>query len=89
MALGARASDILRLIIVQGMVFPLIGLLAGLAVALIVTRFLASFLVDVSPLDPVTFGAVLGMLTGIALLANYTPAARAARVDPAVTLRAE
>ena len=89
MALGARASDILRLIMVQGMVFPLIGLLAGLAVALIVTRFLASFLVDVSPLDPVTFGAVLGMLTGIALLANYTPAARAARLDPAVTLRAE
>ena len=52
-------------------------------------RLLASLLVGVSPLDPVTFGAVLGLLTLIALLANYTPAARAARLDPAVTLRAE
>ncbi|MCH7824739.1 MAG: hypothetical protein IH849_08050 [Acidobacteria bacterium] len=53
------------------------------------TRLLGSFLVDVSPLDPLTFGVALGLLGSVALVATFIPARRAARVDPVVTLKTE
>ena len=66
-----------------------VGLAVGLAAALAGTRAIASFIVGVRPTDPVTFLAVVGLLTGIALVACWIPARRATRVSPLVALRYE
>ena len=89
MALGAQGLDVLKHIVGRGLRFTLIGAGIGTAVALGLTRFLSSQLYGVTPTDPLTFVAVLLILTGVALLASYIPARRAMRVDPMVALRYE
>jgi putative ABC transport system permease protein len=86
MALGAQKSDILRLVVTQGMTVTLIGVIAGLAGAFALTRVIASLLFGVSASDPVTFIAVSLLLIIVSLIACYLPARRAARLDPTVAL---
>ncbi|MGH9794516.1 MAG: ABC transporter permease [Candidatus Acidiferrales bacterium] len=89
MALGAQRRDILGLVLRSGMTLTLIGCAIGLAAAAGVTRFLTFLLYGISPLDPVTFIGIPALLAGVALLACWIPARRAARVDPMVALRYE
>jgi putative ABC transport system permease protein len=89
MALGAGSVDVLKSVVGQGLRLALVGIGLGLAGALGLTRVLASLLYDVSPTDPLTFACVSLVLLGVAALASYLPARRAARTDPMVALRYE
>ena len=89
MALGAQARDVLRLIVKQGIMLAAVGALAGIGVAIGVTRYLTSFLYDVHADDPLTIIAVAALLGIVAFAACYIPARRATRVDPMVALRYE
>jgi putative ABC transport system permease protein len=89
MALGAQTSDVLKLVVGQGLKLTLIGAALGLAGAFAVTRLLSSLLFGISASDPATFGFVTFSLTMVALLASYIPARRAAKVTPMVALRCE
>jgi putative ABC transport system permease protein len=89
MALGARPSDLFRLVIGQGVILVSTGLGIGLIGSLALTRFLSSALYNVSPTDPATFVIIALVLTVVALAACYLPARRAIRVDPMVVLRFE
>ena len=89
MALGAMPRDIWRQTLVAGAVITLVGLSAGFAASLMLTRLLASLLFNVKPGDPATFALVTAVLASVALLACYLPARRAMRVDPMVSLRYE
>ena len=89
LALGARSQDVLALVIGSGVRLIVIGIVAGLAGALLTTRFLKVLLAIVDPLDPVAFAAATAFLTVIALAASYLPARRAASVDPMVALRTD
>jgi putative ABC transport system permease protein len=86
MALGAQPSDVLKLVLKQGLVLALVGIAAGLVGAFFVTRFLSTLLFGVSALDPLTFAAVALVVT---LVACYIPARRATKVDPMIALRYE
>jgi macrolide transport system ATP-binding/permease protein len=88
-ALGAQAADVLRLAMRQGMVPVVAGVAIGMAAALALMQMAKGFLFGVSAADPLTYGAVTALLVGVALLACYVPARRAARVDPMVALRSE
>ena len=89
MALGAQTSDVLKLILGQGLLLAVIGVVIGIAGAFALTRVMASLLFNVSATDPMTFASVALLLTAVALLASYIPARRAMKVDPMVALRAE
>jgi predicted permease len=88
-ALGASRREMVGLVVRQGMRLAAIGMAAGLVAALALTRFMAGLLYGVRPADPATLAAVTLLLGGIALLACYIPARRAAAVDAAVALRCE
>jgi cell division protein FtsX len=89
MALGARMSDVLKLVLRNGISLALIGAAVGVAGALATTRVMSSLLFGVAPTDLVTFAAVVVVLVIVALLACYIPARRATKVDPLVALRYE
>lgn len=89
MALGAQRMDVLKLIIKQGMILTIAGLVIGLIIAFAVTRVLASQLYGVSSTDPITFAVISVLLLLVALLACYIPALRATRVDPMIAVRYE
>ena len=89
MALGAKRTDVLKLVIGQASWPTLIGLAIGVAGALALARFLSTLLYGIKPTDPLTFFLVSLILTAVALIASYIPARRAMRVDPLVALRYE
>ena len=87
MALGAQPGAVMRLVLGQGMLLVLIGVVLGLALSFGMTRIMASLLYGVSATDPMTFVFVAVALSLVALLANYIPARRATKVDPLIALR--
>jgi predicted permease len=88
-ALGARTSHVLSLVFKQGLIQLGVGVTLGLGLAALVSRLIAGALFDVQPRDPVTFLAVVAVLTASGLLACFIPARRAATVDPLSAMRAE
>jgi len=89
LALGAQRADVLRLALREGTVLAVVGVVLGTAATFPVMRYLQSFLFGVKPTDPLTMAAVAFLLITVAVLANYIPARRAAKVDPMVALRYE
>ena len=89
MALGATPVDVMRMVLSRGIAIAAIGIVAGLVVAVALTRTLASFLHGTSPTDPVTFASIAALLSAVAFGACYGPARRAARLDPVDMLRRE
>jgi putative ABC transport system permease protein len=89
MALGARASDVVRMMTRESFVFGALGVALGIVAALALGRVLGGLLFDVSTSDPGTFSIVAVVTIGVAYLASYLPARRATRVEPASSLRAE
>jgi putative ABC transport system permease protein len=88
-AVGARAGDVVGLVLKQGLRLAATGAIIGTAAALALSQFIASLLFGVSATDPATYVAMALVLIGIATLACLVPAIRAARVDPASALRHE
>jgi putative ABC transport system permease protein len=88
-ALGASRSNILALVLGEGMRLTAIGVAIGLGGAVVASQALASLLFGVSRLDPITYLGVIALLAGVSVVACLVPARRAARVDPMITLRAE
>jgi ABC-type antimicrobial peptide transport system permease subunit len=88
-ALGAKQSDVLGLVVRQGVTLAAIGVVVGLIGAFGITRVIASLLYNVTPTDPMSFGGVALFLALIAVVASYLPARRATNVDPIVALRNE
>jgi ABC-type antimicrobial peptide transport system permease subunit len=89
LALGAQMSQVLKMVVTQGMVLALAGVAIGLAAAFGLARLITAFLFGVTAKDPVVFAGVPILLTAIAFLAVWLPARRASRVDPLVALRYE
>ena len=88
-ALGADTLKVMRLVLGQGMGLAAIGVAVGIGGALAVTRLMESLLFGVTATDGATFAVVAAALAGVALLASYLPARRAAKIDPMVALRYE
>jgi putative ABC transport system permease protein len=88
-ALGARKSDVLKLVVGQGMIMTLIDVVVGLAASFGLTRLMSSLLYGVSAADPLTFAAISILIALVSFGACYIPANRAAKVDPMVALRYE
>jgi putative ABC transport system permease protein len=89
MALGARPGVVLRAVLGQGAKLTAMGALAGLAGAIVLTRYLRTLLYSVSPTDPAVLAAAVALLAIVAMLAVWLPARRATRVDPIEALRVE
>jgi ABC-type antimicrobial peptide transport system permease subunit len=89
MALGARAANVLSLIMKNGLTLVLTGIVIGVGTAIGLTRFLATLLFGIEPTDRVTFVVVSALFFVIAMIAALIPALRATRVDPIVALRNE
>jgi predicted permease len=89
MALGARPGNVLRMIIGESLTIVSFGIVTGMSAAFGAGRLIASMLFGLSPIDPLTYFAVIVILTSIALLASLAPAVRASRIDPAVALKRE
>ncbi|MGH7625093.1 MAG: FtsX-like permease family protein [Gemmatimonadaceae bacterium] len=89
MAIGARARDVLRLIVMRAVLLTGTGVAFGVMGALLLTRLLEGLLFGVRPTDPLTFAGVAGVLGIVAIAASVVPARRAARVDPMIALRSE
>lgn len=89
LALGAQRTNIVQLVLRQGLGLAIAGAAVGFLGALIVSHLMAGLLYGVRPTDPLTFGGVAILLIGVALLACYIPARCAMRVDPMVALRYE
>ena len=89
MALGAKSSDAMKLVVRQGLTLSLIGVVIGVVASLAITRVMSTFLVGVDAVDPTVFGGVAIILAGVSALASYIPALRATRVDPVTALRFE
>jgi putative ABC transport system permease protein len=88
-AVGAGQKDIRKLIFGEGFRLIAAGVLAGVALAMVLSRVLRSFLFEVQPSDPITLTAVAGLFVGVALLACWVPVRRATKVDPLEALRYE
>jgi putative ABC transport system permease protein len=89
LAHGAQPRDLFKLVIGQGMLPTLAGLVVGVGASLALTRLMARLLFGVSPTDPLTFAAIPLLLASVALLACWVPARRATRMDPLAALRCE
>jgi ABC-type antimicrobial peptide transport system permease subunit len=88
-ALGARTTDIIRLVLAEGVRVVLVGIVLGVGIALLTGRYVSSLLFHVSPRDPWVLGAVGAALLVVAVGASLVPALRASRVDPNLALRAD
>jgi putative ABC transport system permease protein len=88
-ALGAQRNDVLGLFVSLGLRLAIVGVLAGVAVSLVLNRVIASFLFGITATDPPTYAVVAAVLITVALLASYIPARRATKLDPIVALRYE
>ncbi|HEY1332874.1 MAG TPA: FtsX-like permease family protein, partial [Myxococcaceae bacterium] len=89
MALGSEPADVVRLMVRQGGRLVIVGLVLGVLGAVLVGKYLASVLAGIQAPDPLMVVVLSAVLGGIALLATYLPARRAARVDPLIAIRAE
>ena len=89
MALGARGSDLLRLVLSKGLLLTAGGLVLGIALALGLTRLLVIYLYAVSPRDPIAFGSAIVVMVFLSCAASFVPAWRAVHSDPTRTLREE
>ncbi len=89
MAIGAQRSDVLRLVLGEGLRLTVSGVAIGVVASLVATRLVSSLLFGISATDPLTFAGVAVLLSLVALAASYLPARRAMRVDPVTALRYE
>jgi putative ABC transport system permease protein len=89
LAMGASGRDIATLVVGEGMTLVGIGVALGLLASMASTRLLSAFLFGVTPIDPLTLGAAVLLIGGVAFAACYIPARRATRMDPLIVLRAE
>ena len=89
MALGASRSDVLKLVVRNGMKPIVLGVVIGLSAAFALSRLVASLVFGVRPTDPLTFATVALLLVSVGILANILPAYRATRIEPVSTLREE
>jgi putative ABC transport system permease protein len=89
MALGAQVANVMKLVISEGLLLSLAGMVAGLAGSLLFAGFMSRLLFNTRAIDPVTFAAVALLLLTVAFLACFVPAYRASRIDPANVLRQE
>ena len=89
MALGASASDVMRLVLSRGLLLTATGIIIGIALAFLLTRLLGNLLYQVSPRDPLAFAAAFAVMTLASTAACFLPAWRATRTDPMRALRTE
>jgi putative ABC transport system permease protein len=88
-ALGAESGDVLKMVFRQGMLIVFVGVVLGFFGAMAASQILSSVLYGISAVDPLSFGVASIVLLGVAFLANWLPARRAARIDPMIALRYE
>ena len=89
MAIGAQRSDVLRMVLGDGMKLAAVGVVFGLGAAMALARYTGSMLFGVTPLDAVSYAATATVMLGVSALACYVPARRASAVDPLQALRTQ